>query len=238
MRGHVSPFHTTLALGSQRTRCAPLPLVGRGWGWGSEYQDRVASANSDPHPARRSASKTRVNALKARHPPHGEGRSALLALRSVARADAACANSKPPESILTLISHSPSRSRGAFLRPGFCLFASLTPRKGWRSAERRTDACEASVGPALSGQARHLARRLASPYGGRPPPGAHTVAILGAGAALPLTGIAAGSVIANSHVRVVVPGGGPLPPGATVANRRRRTPRLAPSSGSSLEHAP
>jgi hypothetical protein len=31
---------------------------------------------------------------------------------------------------------------------------------------------------------------------------------------------------------------GPLPPGATVANRRRRTPRLAPSSGSSLEHAP
>jgi hypothetical protein len=118
-----------------------------------------------------------------------------------------------------------------FLRPGFCLFASLAPRKGWRSAERRTDACEASVGPALSGQARHLARRLASPYGGRPPPGAHTVAILGAGAALPLTGIAAGLVTANSHVRVVVPGGGPLPPGATVANRRRGTPRLAPPSG-------
>jgi hypothetical protein len=73
--------------------------------------------------------------------------------------------------------------------PGFCLLASLTPMKGWRSAERRTDACEASVGPALSGQARHLARRLASPYGGRPPLGARTVAILGAGAALPLTGI-------------------------------------------------
>src|SRR5262245_56859914 len=88
--------------------------------------------------------------------------------------------------------------------------------KGWRSAERRTDACEASVGPALPGQARHLARRLASPYGGRPPPGAHTVAILGAGAALPLAGIGAGSVTANSHVRVVVPGGGALPPGATV----------------------
>jgi hypothetical protein len=34
------------------------------------------------------------------------------------------------------------------------------------------------------------------------------VAILGAGAALPLTGIAAGSVTANSHVRVVVLGGG------------------------------
>src|ERR1700746_920721 len=115
--------------------------------------------------------------------------------------------------------------------PGFCFFASLTPMKGWRSAERRTDACEASVGPALSGQARHLARRLASPYGGRPPPGAHPVAILGAGAALPLTGIAAGSVIANSHIRVVVPGGGPLPPGAAVASRLRGTPVLAPISG-------
>jgi hypothetical protein len=133
------------------------------------------------------------------------------------------------------ISNSPSRSHGAFLRPGFAFWLRY---QGWRSAERRTDACEASVGPALSGQARHLARRLASPYGGRPPPGAHTVAVLGAGAALPLTGIAAGSVTANSHVRVVVPGGGPLPPGATVANRRRGTPRLAPSSGSSLEHAP
>src|SRR5262245_20312012 len=115
--------------------------------------------------------------------------------------------------------------------PGFCILASLTRNEGWRSAERRTDACEASVGPALSGQARHLARRLASPYGGRPPPGAHTVAILGYGAALPLTAIAAGSVTANSRVRVVVPGGGPLPPGATVASRRRRTPRLAPPSG-------
>src|SRR5215510_3776979 len=115
--------------------------------------------------------------------------------------------------------------------PRFCFFASLTPVRGWRSAERRTDACEASVGPALSGQARHLARRLASHDAGRPPLGTRTVAILGCGAALPLTGIAAGSVTANSHVRVVVPGGGPLPPGAAVTSHGRGTPRLAPSSG-------
>src|SRR5215467_4808457 len=50
-------------------------------------------------------------------------------------------------------------------------------------------------------------------------------------AALPLTGISAGSVTANSHIRVIVPGGGPLPPGATVASSRRRTPRLTPPSG-------
>jgi hypothetical protein len=116
------------------------------------------------------------------------------------------------------------------LRPGFAFLASLIPDEG--VAERRESyGCSDTRGPALSGQARHLARRLASPYGGRPPPGARTVAILGAGAALALTGIAAGSVIANSHVRVVVPGGGPLPPGATVASHRRGTPRLAPPSG-------
>jgi hypothetical protein len=76
----------------------------------------------------------------------------------------------------------------SFPRRVFCarvlFFASLTRISGWRSAERRTGACEAPVGPALSGQARHLARRLASPYGGRPPPGALTVAIFGSGAAL------------------------------------------------------
>src|SRR5262249_5748370 len=111
-----------------------------------------------------------------------------------------------------LISHhfsnSRSRSRGAFCAR-VLLFGFARPTKGWRSAERRTDACEASLGPALSSP-------LPPQCGGRPPPGARTVAILGAVAALPLTGISAGSVTANSHIRVVVPGGGPLPPGATV----------------------
>jgi hypothetical protein len=131
-------------------------------------------------------------------------------------------------------SNSRSRSRGAFFAPGVLPLCFAHPRKGWRSAERRTDACEASVGPALSGQARHLARRLASPYGGRPPPGARTVAILGFGAALPLTGIAAGSVTANSHIRVVVPGGGPCLPGRRLriaAAGRHASLRLQDASG-------
>src|SRR5262249_39984084 len=52
---------------------------------------------------------------------------------------------------------------------------------------------------------------------------------LGCGAALPLTGIRAGSVTANSHVRVVVPGEGALPPGATVPEPppQDATPRSA-----------
>jgi hypothetical protein len=36
---------------------------------------------------------------------------------------------------LLTMSNSPSRCRGAFLRPGVCIFASLTPIEGW--AERR-----------------------------------------------------------------------------------------------------
>src|SRR5262249_50660058 len=91
--------------------------------------------------------------------------------------------------------------------PGFCILASQPRMKGWRSAESRTGA-RTPVGLHMTRQARHLARRLASHEGGRPPLGTRTVAILGCGAALPLTGISAGSVTANSHIRVVVPGGG------------------------------
>jgi hypothetical protein len=47
-----------------------------------------------------------------------------------------------------------------------------------------------------------------------------------------------GSVQRAPRTQVVVPGGrGPCLPGRAVTSRRRRTPRLAPHSGSSLEHA-
>src|SRR5260370_24366607 len=47
-----------------------------------------------------------------------------------------------------------------------------------------------------------------------------------------------GSVQRAPRTQVVVPGGGgPCLPARTVTSRRRRTPRLAPHSGSSLEHA-
>src|SRR5262245_33511152 len=98
-------------------------------------------------------------------------------------------------------------------------------------AERRESyGCSDTRGPAhdATGQAPCEAPCVSRR---RPPLGARTVAILGGGAALPLTGIRAGSVTANSRVRVVVPGGGPLPPGAAVTSHRRGTPRLAPSSG-------
>src|SRR6266566_2589010 len=58
-----------------------------------------------------------------------------------------------------------------FLRPGFEILASLPRSKGWRSAENRTGACEAPVGPARNAAGQALARRLAS-LGGRSPPGA------------------------------------------------------------------
>src|SRR5260370_34562881 len=105
-----------------RTRCAPLPLVGRGWGWGSQLVDTPRPTIMTPTPR-----------ADARDPPHkGEGRRALLAMRPAARADPV-----PLAYIRLPFSHSRSRSRGAFLRPGFWLFASLAPIEGWRSAESR-----------------------------------------------------------------------------------------------------
>jgi hypothetical protein len=114
-------------------------------------------------------------------------------------------------------------------------FASRTRNEGWRSAERRTDACEASGGPALTGQARHLARRLASPTGDARLPALHR-GDFGLRSRASFTSICAGSVQRAPRSQVVVPGGrGPVPPGTTVMSRRRGTPRLAPPSGSSPE---
>jgi hypothetical protein len=120
------------------------------------------------------------------------------------------------------------RSCGAVLRPGFVSFASRTRIEGWRSAERRTDACEASGGPALTGQARHLARRLASPTGDARLPALHR-GDFGLRSRASFTSICAGSVQRAPRSQVVVPGGrGPGPAGTAVMSRRRGTPRLAP----------
>src|SRR5262249_8125440 len=104
-------------------------------------------------------------------------------------------------------SNSPSRSRRVFA-PGFAFFASLTPTKGWRSAERRTDACEASVGPALSGQARRLARRLASHTGDARLPALAPWRLWAAGPRCISPAFAPDRSQRPPRIRVVVPGGG------------------------------
>jgi hypothetical protein len=59
------------------------------------------------------------------------------------------------------------------------------------------------------------------------------------GAALPSPALSSGSVQRAPRSQVVVPGGRlPGPPGASSREPPRRTPRLAPPSGSSLEDAP
>ena len=59
-----------------------------------------------------------------------------------------------------------------------------------------------------------------------------------AGGRASISGIATGSVQRAPRSQVVVPGGrGPGPPEPTVTSRSRRTPLLAPPSGSSLEDA-
>src|SRR6266568_5135642 len=83
-----------------------------------------------------------------------------------------------------------------FLRPGFSFFASLTRKRGGGAPRDVRVLARHPLSLHVTRQARHLARRLASPYGGR------------------------------------------SPPGATVANRHRGTPLLAPHSGMPREHAP
>ena len=136
-------------------------------------------------------------------------------------------------------SNSPPRSRGALFAPGLCIVASLTPMRGGRSAERRSGARRSTRWARSNVACQALARRLASHDAGRSPPRRSTVAVLGSGSALPSAALApdwlqrACSQPGPPGMR----GPGPLP-GQAVTSRRRRTPLLAPPSGSSLEDAP
>jgi hypothetical protein len=110
------------------------------------------------------------------------------------------------------------------------------PREGRTERRQTPGACEAP-GPAMTLQAGALARRPASPCDrGRAPLGAPSVAILGLGSAFPAPPFPA------EHVQQAPCGTGrnarrsvSEPPGAAVTSRGRRTPLLAPPSGSSPE---
>ena len=54
------------------------------------------------------------------------------------------------------MSNSPARSRGALLRPGFAFWLRSPQSRGGRSAERRSGACEAPVGHAVTRHVRRL----------------------------------------------------------------------------------
>ena len=124
-----------------------------------------------------------------------------------------------------------------FPRPEFATLLRSPESRGGRSAEKRSGAA-APVGPAHDAAGQALARRLASHDAGRSPLGAPPWRFFTRGRAS-LTGIRAGSVTASSSQpgRSAWRAGVPGLPGQAVTSRRRRTPRLAPHSGSSLEHA-
>ena len=134
-----------------------------------------------------------------------------------------------------------------FLRPG-CASLLRQPNRGM--AERREtfgcsgtrEACphaSDAVNALMTPHARRLARRLASrPRRGTLASRRSTVAVLGSGAALLSPAFAPDRSQRTPRTQVVVPGGDfPSLPGRAVTSRRRRTPRLAPPSGSSREHA-
>jgi hypothetical protein len=156
------------------------------------------------------------------------------------------------------MSNSPSRSRGACLRPGFATLLRSPESRGGRSAERRSGARRNTRAARHNAACQALARRLASHSasktrvnalmtrdarlsalhrGGFGLPGPR-FRLLGRPTVLQRRAIAFRSVQRAPRSQVVVPGGrGPCLPRRAVTSRRRRTPRLPPHSGSSLEHA-
>src|SRR5215475_14107829 len=103
------------------------------------------------------------------------------------------------------------------------------------------------VNALMTRHASRLARRLASHDAGRSPLGAPPWRFWAPGPRFRLLRrppsynggqVPSGSVQRAPRTQVVVPGGrGPCLPRRAVTSRRRRTPRLAPHSGSSLGHA-
>jgi hypothetical protein len=152
---------------------------------------------------------------------------------------------------LALISHDvkqPISFPRRVFAPEVCNFASPTRIEGW--AERReTFGCSAEhpLGLHITRQARRLrgalrpmtrdARLSALHRGDFGLPGPR-FRLLWRPPSYNGGQVPCGSVQRAPHTQVVVPGGrGPCLPRRTVTTRRRRTPRLAPHSGSSLEHA-
>ena len=123
------------------------------------------------------------------------------------------------------MSNSHSRSRGAFLRPGFVTLLRSPESRGGRSAEKRSGACEAPVGHAITrrvrrlrGALRPIARQDARERAydaGRSPLGAPPWRFWAPGAALLSPALAPDRLQRAPRTQVVVPGGrGPEPPEA------------------------
>src|SRR6266478_6772186 len=128
------------------------------------------------------------------------------------------------------MSNSPSRSRGAFLRPGFASLLHRPRIEGW--AERReTFGCVRGTRGAYHDAIRQaLARRLASHDAGRSPLGAPPWRFSAPGAALLSPAFAPDRLQRAPRTQVVVPGGrGPEPPEASGYEPppQDATPRLA-----------
>jgi hypothetical protein len=118
-----------------------------------------ANSIARSHPSRRAhALSTLRKRLRMRAPQDEDGRARGSSPNRFGHSD------------LTM-SNSPSRSRGACLRPGFATLLHSPRMRGGRSAEKRSGAA-APVRHAMTRRTRRLARRLASHDAGRSPLGA------------------------------------------------------------------
>ena len=145
-------------------------------------------------------------------------------------------------------SNSPSRSRDALSAPGALQLCFAHPNRGVGGAPRDVRVrARHPLSLHMTRQARRLrgalrpmtrdARLSALHRGGFGLPGPR-FRLLGRPPSYNGGQLPSGSVQRAPRTQVVVPGGrGPCLPRRAVTSRRRRTPRLAPHSGSSLEHA-
>jgi len=177
-----------------------------------------AHSAARPHPSRRAYARSRLRIVLRTRAPQDED-------------DRPRQNHNPP--FHTAFSFPRRVFRARVL---LCRFTH--PDDGVGGAPRVVGCLRGTRGPALSGQARRLARRLASPYGGRSPPGAPPWRFLA-----PVPRFPHRHLRRIGHSELLAPGRSarwrpPGPPGAALMNRYRRTPLLAPHSGMPREHAP
>jgi hypothetical protein len=134
--------------------------------------------------------------------------------------------------------HSRRRRRAFPQRDGAQVVKWYPPRRGVGGAPTGARVQRHPVGYAMTRHARALARRPASHNAGRAPLGAPPWRFVAGGRASVCGISSAARAASSSQPSHSAWRAGPRTSRGAVTSRRRRTPHLAPLSGSSLENAP
>ena len=161
--------------------------------WSARQMRRHATGvrRGRPHPSRRAHARPNLRILSASHCRARPGNPSIFAI-TFSRRRWMGGSSPRMTRFLLMMSNSPSRSRGAFLRPGFETLASRTRNEGWRSAGGRRVLAR-HPWPALGGRQGASAEAPCVPRRGTPASRRSHRGDFGPGARGSLTGLASGS---------------------------------------------